>query len=164
MIIRPANTNDIPSIRHIASLTWPVAYASILSPGQMQYMLNSMYSEAVLRGQMTTEGHQFFMAEMDGSAIGFAGCSPVEQPHTWKLHKLYVLPNIQKTGAGKALMEKVLETAKGHGATTLLLNVNRNNPAYHYYIKNGFSTIETGDFDIGNGFFMNDYVMAKKLN
>lgn len=173
--VRPAITDDILTIQHIASLTWPVAYASILSPRQMSYMLNKMYSQQELARQITTGGHQFFIAGQNGEAIGFAGVSEVDyhflphpnmslrKRHPWKLHKLYVLPSVQKSGAGKALMQTVLNTVRSNGGNYLLLNVNRNNPAYQYYLKNGFEVLESGDFDIGSGFFMNDYVMGKAV-
>lgn len=169
--IRIADTNDIATIQHLASLTWPVAYANILSPRQMSYMLDKMYSQANLYQQMTAEGHVFLIAMQDDQPVGFAGISPIDQhsydlpPTTtvWKLHKLYVLPAIQKSGAGKALMKEVTATIKKAGGNYLILQVNRNNPAYDYYLKNGFEVLESADFDIGNGFFMNDYVMGKPL-
>ncbi len=37
--IRPASFNDIPFIKDIADKTWPVAYGTILSPAQLDYML-----------------------------------------------------------------------------------------------------------------------------
>jgi GNAT superfamily N-acetyltransferase len=173
--VRPATIDDILTIQHIASITWPVAYASILSPRQMSYMLNKMYSQQELAKQMTAGGHQFFIAEQNGEPIGFAGVSAVEysfpphpnmslrKRHPWKLHKLYVLPSVQKSGAGKALIQTVLDTVHSNDGNYLILNVNRNNPAYNYYLKNGFEVLETGDFDIGSGFFMNDYVMGKMV-
>ncbi len=175
MHIRPATVSDIATIQHVASLTWPVAYADILSPGQMGYMLNKMYSARELQKQMEEDGHLFFIAEQEGNAVGYAGCSlytdsnPVGFKNleglteVWKLHKLYVLPGIQKTGTGKALMQKAIDTAISNNASHFILNVNRHNPAYQYYLSKGFEVIEEGDFEIGAGFFMNDYAMVKRL-
>jgi ribosomal protein S18 acetylase RimI-like enzyme len=52
---------------------------------------------------------------------------------------------------------------KTQGATTLQLNVNRNNPAKIFYEKLGFAVLNEEDIDIGNGYFMNDYVMQKMI-
>jgi hypothetical protein len=41
--------------------------------------------------------------------------------------------------------------------------VNRYNKARAFYEKLGFVVIDEKDFDIGNGYFMNDYVMEKKI-
>lgn len=163
MQVITATKNDIETIRRIAHETWPVAYKGLLAEDQLAYMLQLIYNaEAVAKN--FDEGHVFFLAvNEDNEPIGFAGCSEYEPGVSWKLHKLYVLPHIQKTGAGKALMQTVIHTAKQHGATELLLNVKRDNPAYNYYLKNGFTVAETVDIPIGNGYFMRDYVMKKSL-
>jgi ribosomal protein S18 acetylase RimI-like enzyme len=40
------------------------------------------------------------------------------------------------------------------------LNVNRNNPAVGFYRHLGLDILREGDFHIGNGFYMNDYIMG----
>jgi hypothetical protein len=45
----------------------------------------------------------------------------------------------------------------------LELNVNRHNPATVFYQKMGFEIVYSEDIDIGQGFWMNDYVMRKTL-
>jgi ribosomal protein S18 acetylase RimI-like enzyme len=45
------------------------------------------------------------------------------------------------------------------------LTVNRQNfKAINFYFKNGFVIDEVADFEIGNGFVMNDFVMKKELS
>jgi GNAT superfamily N-acetyltransferase len=162
LTIRPALPADIASIRRIAMLTWPHAYADILSEKQVSYMLQMMYNAETLQRQMEEEGHLFLLAESDGEAIGFAGFSPYEGS-TWKLHKLYVMPFHQQTGAGRTLLQTAEHLAKDRGATAMILNVNRNNRAVQFYIRRGYQIDHEGDFDIGQGFYMNDYVMRKTL-
>jgi len=42
------------------------------------------------------------------------------------------------------------------------LQVNRKNyKAINFYFKNGFTIESVGDFDIGGGYYMNDFVMIK---
>ena len=43
------------------------------------------------------------------------------------------------------------------------LNVNRDNKAVTFYEHMGMHKDRQGDFPIGNGFFMNDYIMAMDL-
>ncbi|CAN5690554.1 GNAT family N-acetyltransferase [soil metagenome] len=170
MNIRSATEADLLTIQHLACLTWPVAYEAILSASQLSYMLDKMYSLPTLRKQMNEGGHSFFIGTEGDDAIGFAGVSKMKYPlfeskynNQWKLHKLYVLPSAQKTGAGKKLLEHALSFICSLGGDYLTLNVNRQNPAYAYYLKNGFEVLDSGDFAIGEGFFMNDYVMGKPL-
>jgi len=45
----------------------------------------------------------------------------------------------------------------------LRLQVNRQNyKAVNFYFKMGFIIESVGDFDIGGGYFMNDFVMVRK--
>ena len=74
-----------------------------------------------------------------------------------------MLQGQQKTGAGKALLQRVEKESKNLGATKLQLNVNRHNIAKTFYERNGFAVIEEADIDIGYGYFMNDYIMEKDL-
>ena len=43
------------------------------------------------------------------------------------------------------------------------LNVNRNNKALHFYEHLGINKLREGDFHIGNGYYMNDYIMGLEL-
>lgn len=159
MIIQKATIQDIPSIQSIAQITWANTY-TFLSQQQMDYMLDWMYSTISLQQQMQN-GHQFYVAVV-GEIIGFASVSK-EEKNICKLNKLYVLPTTQKTGAGKALLQNVITFTKENKATELQLQVNRNNNAKDFYLKQGFTILYEADFEIGNGFFMNDYVMGLQL-
>lgn len=163
MTIIDASLENIPQIQRIAYATWPATYGEIISEPQMHYMLATMYNTDVLKLQLEQEGHRFALAETEGKAVGFAGYSPTEESGVYKLHKLYVLPNIQKEGAGKSLLQYVIDHVKEAGGTRLQLNVNRFNNAKQFYEKKGFQVIREEDNDIGNGFFMNDYVMEISL-
>jgi len=53
----------------------------------------------------------------------------------------------------------VITYAKEKGGNRLLLQVNRDNNANGFYEKHGFTILKEIDLAIGNGYFMNDYVM-----
>lgn len=155
--IRAADVNDIATIREIANITWPVAYGSYISKAQLDYMLNMMYSDNSLLEQMN-KGHQFYIAEQHNNPIGFASVSK-EEEKSCKLNKLYVLPTAQKTGAGKALLQKSIDYAISHAANCLYLQVNKQNNAQHFYSKHGFTVREASILEIGGGYIMDDYIM-----
>ena len=132
-----------------------------LSQEQLDYMLKLIYDEKVLHEQM--ENNIEFILVYDGvHPVGFASFSLIE-PQVYKLHKIYVLPSQQGKGTGRFIIDQLIKAMKKKGATTLQLNVNRNNNAKVFYEKIGFAVIKEEDIDIGNGYFMNDYVMEKKL-
>lgn len=164
MILREASVIDVPVIRDIAYRTWPVAYGAILSTAQLHYMLELMYSEEALRDQLVVKGHRFTLAVIEGAAQGFAGFETgYNGSLVTRLHKLYVLPSAQGTGAGRHLMAHVIERAKEHGDAAVELNVNRFNPARGFYERHGFRIISDEVIDIGNGFVMDDHVMRLDL-
>ncbi|MGI8951778.1 MAG: GNAT family N-acetyltransferase [Chitinophagaceae bacterium] len=162
IIIKKATVKNISIIQQIVYKTWPVAYEKILSDAQLKYMLQLIYSTDALQKQLN-EGQQFYIAELENQSIGFAAFGFYDEPSIYKLHKLYVLPETQGTGIGKMLLEFIINEVKKLNATSLILNVNRNNKAKIFYEKNGFKIIKEEDIDIGNGYFMNDYVMEIKL-
>lgn len=162
--IKDASAADIPLIRSLSEQIWPVAYNHIIGPDQVAYMLDLFYSAYALRQQLQEEGHKFILAFDEDMAVGFAAFSEIA-PATYKLHKIYILPEQQGKGVGKEMLSHVLQKVKESGGTTLRLNVNRNNlPAMAFYEKAGFKFLETEDIDIGSGFFMNDYVMGVDVN
>jgi RsiW-degrading membrane proteinase PrsW (M82 family)/ribosomal protein S18 acetylase RimI-like enzyme len=159
MAIRKAYPHDIPLIRDMAFKIWPVTYSSIIGMEQVNYMLGLLYSESRLAEDMQN-GIEFVILYDGVQPIGFASIGLVE-PRVYKLHKIYVLPSYQGKGAGKFIINELITAIKQKGATSLLLNVNRNNPAKGFYEKLGFTVMKEEDIDIGNGYFMNDYVMEK---
>jgi len=167
IMLRPATLSDRALIRSISERTWPSTYGHIISQEQIDFMLDWMYSDDSLEKQMNT-GCEFFIASIkneisDWDTVGFCSVSPddekVEVSRSHKLNKLYVLPAAQGTGTGKALLHQAIEVAKAASSSSLFLQVNKHNNAYTFYLKQGFIKEAEFKFDIGNGFFMDDYVM-----
>lgn len=131
--IQPADPIAIPLIQQLAFEIWPAAYRAILRPGQLEYMLKMIYSEEALAAQMK-EGQQFFIAYDNGAPVGFVAFGPYST-NIYKLHKIYVLPKIQGQGTGKQLLQLVINKVKEYKAESLILNVNRQNQALHFYEK-----------------------------
>ncbi len=161
MKISFADRHQLNIIRHIALVTWPTAYSKIISKEQIEYMLEMMYSQDSLENQLNTLGHTFFISfNENNEAIGFASCSAVDTDvKSFKLHKLYVIPSCQGKGAGKLLLDAVMQFSKSKNAERIELQVNKKNTAVDFYHKNGFSIYRELVLDIGNNFVMDDYLM-----
>jgi diamine N-acetyltransferase len=159
--IKHANVDDIPVVIEIQKQTWEPTYGEILSPDQISFMFEKIYSPEALEQQMTV-GKQKFMLLFNGEiAEGFASVSE-ETSNMYKLHKIYVLPSSQGTGAGKYLLTAVEGFLKSIGGTGLTLNVNRYNKARSFYEKMGFKVVREEDIPIGP-YWMNDFVLEKPL-
>ena len=158
--LKSATENNLPVIADIARKTWPSAYSEILSPGQLEYMLELMYSLTSLTHQLVDLRHTFIIALEGNIPIGFASFSQKElNSDSYRLHKIYLLPGQQGAGRGKLLLDFVINLIKSAGGNSLELNVNRHNKARHFYEKSGFKIIGHEDIAIGKGYFMNDFVM-----
>ncbi|KQR69610.1 GNAT family N-acetyltransferase [Pedobacter sp. Leaf176] len=161
--LRKAKEDDIELIRDIAAATWPSAYLEIIGQKQIDYMLDKMYSRGELLKQFM-DGHIFLIAEEGQNQYGFAGYSIVgHEDRVYKLHKLYVIPSAHGKGVGKILINEVFNQVKDAGGSALELNVNKHNKAKDFYTKAGFIVKESVKIDIGEGFFMDDYVMEYKF-
>lgn len=161
--VRAATRSDIPAISAIAHATWPVCYASIISPDQIAYMLDLMYGTPALEAQLGPKGHRFLIAERDGTPMGFAGFEHGHRPGRSRLHKLYVLPEVKGTGVGHALLVAVLAEAVKSGDVNIELNVNKRNTALAFYERHGFRILRDEVIDIGSGYVMDDFVMEREL-
>ncbi len=160
-LIVTALESDIPIVQRIAAAAWKPTYGEILSVEQQAYMLAWMYDTERLRQQMQ-DGVVFLLLKNEGTFCGFAAYEVFENQHS-KLHKLYFDPAEQGKGLGKILLEEVCQQLKKCACTSVELNVNRYNKSSFFYQKMGFVTIREEDIDVGENYFMNDFVMKKDL-
>ena len=160
MYIRLATERELPILESLAREIWPHTYADIITKEQMDFMLNWMYSTETLITQQK-DGHEFYILRKDSTDIGFLA---IEQAgDELKVNKVYVLQTSQGLGAGKKLMDKAIERAKAKRCSYIFLQVNRDNTAKFFYDKLGFTIRREEKFDIGHGFFMDDYIMELKV-
>jgi diamine N-acetyltransferase len=160
--IRRATLDDIETIRQLAEYVFPETYKSILTESQTKYMMEWMYSYSSLHVQMAEDGHMYYLAYDGEHAVGYVSIQP-QGADIFHLQKIYVLPSCQGKGFGKQLFLKAVDIVKSfhpQGVCRMELNVNRHNKALTFYEKMGMYRVSQGDFDIGNGFYMNDYIMA----
>lgn len=160
---KKATIQDCDLIRSMAAIVFPATYKAILTQEQLDYMMEWMYSLESLRRQMT-EGHVYYIAYKDGVACGYLSVQP-EADDLFVLQKIYVLPEFQGGQLGKFLFRKAVEHIRTlhPGPCRMELHVNRHNKAVQFYERMGMRKLREGDFEIGGGFYMNDYIMGLDL-
>jgi diamine N-acetyltransferase len=164
MEIVRASHDDISRIQSVARVTWPETFKGILTPEQIEYMLNWMYSYEALSKAISDPAQSFWLFMENGKTFGFAGIEHhYKGRNATKLHKIYVLPEAQGKKVGQRLIERVRKEARNAGSEELLLNVNRYNKATGFYEHLGFRIVGEENIDIGNGYLMEDYRMAMPL-
>jgi len=164
--ILPVGADEVEAIAALARIIWQDCYAGIISQKQIDYMLGDRYGARRMREELQTPGIWWDQALVDGERAGFASTLRTSTPGELKLDKLYIHPAHQRQGVGGALIAHV--AARGlkddPPARTLILSVNKQNVrAQAAYRKHGFTVRQAICVDIGQGFVMDDYVMAKVL-
>ena len=76
-----------------------------------------------------------------------------------RLEMLFLVPDKRGNGLGRLLVEYGMKHCGVKSVT-----VNEQNPeAKGFYEHMGFSVARSGDFPIGNGYYMNDYIMGLEI-
>lgn len=163
LTIRKATKEDCMLINRLASQVWEATYGHILSKEQLDYMFEWMYAPHNLIQQMN-EGHVYFIGYKDNEPLGYVSVEQQDKD-LFHLQKIYVLPSFQGCHAGSFLFKEAVKYIKSiHPAPcTMELNVNRENKALHFYRHMGMKKVREGDFPIGNGYYMNDYIMGIEI-
>lgn len=157
--IKTASKKDLPLISQLAHTIWASAYKDILSKDQLAYMHIKMNSVEAF-SKLFDDDHQFIIPCEDDVAKGYA-CYKIH-PGKVRIEKIYVLPDQHKKGIGKLMMDHIIEKVKPQ-VNMIELNVNRQNKAVDFYKRIGFEIVKEVDIPIGEGYFMNDYVMQKNI-
>ena len=159
MQFKKANTDDLPIISELASKIWKVHYPAIIGQEQVDYMLAKMYSLESLTIQMIEQNHSFYLLEVEQTAQAYCSVS-TDNRRDYFINKFYVDTERQRAGYGKAFLDYLQLAVAAH---SLSLAVNRKNvQAINFYFKNGFTIERCADFDIGEGYYMNDFIMRKR--
>ena len=156
--IRFAAKADIPVIAALADKIWRAHYPDIITLEQIEYMLDMMYSADALDKGMD-EGQKFLLAEVDNRPVGYLSYSTKDGKNFY-IHKLYVDVILHRKGIGNDLLAYMLKQLPD--AETIELAVNRiNYKAVNFYFRQGFTIKYSFDLEIGEGYYMNDYLMVK---
>ena len=100
-----------------------------------------------------------FVAEWDGTLAGFAAVEP-RADGDGELDALFVDPEMQRRGIGRALIEHCAEFARKEGS--LALHVVGNPHAKTFYEECGFEVVGTTETRFGPGLLMRKTVLRGK--
>lgn len=164
MEIFQAGKNDIPRIIDIAEATWDHTYSGFIDQEQLDFMYERMYTPEALATQMDS-GVTFLVCREKENNLGYVSYEfriDTNGTHIIYVPKLYIKPEAQGRQLGKRLLDEVGKIGKSHHCECIELNVNRNNPAVHFYLKTGLTIFQTVDIPYDR-FWLNDYVMRKPI-
>lgn len=153
---------DVERLAALAREIWYAHYPAIIGTAQIEYMLGQRYGLDVVREELQRDGLWWSKLMVGAEMAGFA--SYFLAAGEMKIDKLYVHPRHQRRGYGGMMIAHIREVARSRSCSRLVLAVNkRNQGAIAAYLKHGFHIAEAVVKDIGDGFVMDDYVMAKAV-
>jgi len=162
--IRPLEERDFASVTDLARTIWLAHYVTMISTEQIEYMLRGRFTHENLRRYLDSRERWMDVLECNGRLVGYCSYALTSAPGEIKLEQLYLLPELHGRGLGKHMLDHVERRALQLGGRSLLLQVNkRNEKGLALYRRASFTVREEIVFDVGQGFVMDDYVMAKPL-
>ena len=162
--IAPLGENDIDAICALAREIWRRHYPPIIGTAQTEYMLAQRYTPEAIRAELARDDLWWDTLAEDGAFVAFASSLRMTPERALKLDKLYVHPERQRLGYGAALIEHTCDRARRLGCERVVLAVNKHNDgAIAAYRRLGFDVADAIVKDIGAGFVMDDYIMARRV-
>lgn len=138
MEVRQASADDLGAVRQLLHDTWHATYDATMGIEAVNDITSRWHSVENLSRQLDDSDGCFLVAEKsDGYIVGHAGAVRTSAD-TASLARLYVLPELQGSGAGTALLAAVVDWA-GQGTTVELEVEITNAPAIGFYRKRGFA-------------------------
>lgn len=162
--LRRAAAADVETLRRLAEEAFPATYREILSAEQIDYMMEWMYAREKILGEMAAST-AWFVAEADGEPCGYLSVERLGD-EVCILRKIYLVPRFQGCGGGEFLFRQAVACARDlcGGPCRMELHVNRRNRARGFYERMGMRCLRSGDFPIGGGYLMNDWIMGLEID
>lgn len=170
LVIRRAGLEDALPLSRLMTRTFEAAFGTQNDPAHLAEHLARSYSEPRQRSELLDPGIVTLMAEVDGTAAGYAqvrrtGTAPacITGPDPVELWRFYLDQPWIGRGIARDLMAAVRREARALGGRTLWLGVWELNPrGIAFYRKEGFVDVGGQIFHVGPD-PQNDRVMARSL-
>ena len=154
--IKKISEDEIPILSELATSILREHFDPIIGKAQNDYMLEKFQSISAIKEQFK-KGYLYHWVKYENKNIGFLGFFPVE--NKLYLSKFYLIKEYRGKKISKKMLEFLINYAKDRKLISIYLNVNKyNDLATNVYKHLGFVIIREEKNDIGNGFYMDDYV------
>ena len=155
------NEAQIQMVETLAYEIWNEYFTPIIGKAQVDYMLEKFQSVKPIFTQIE-QGYQYYLLKMDEGYIGYTGVQSKDDELF--LSKLYIKASERGKGYGHKVIQFLESMARDKGLDKITLTVNKNNlDTIKAYEKFGFENVGPIVQDIGGGFVMDDYQMAKRI-
>ncbi|MCF7911278.1 MAG: GNAT family N-acetyltransferase [Candidatus Cloacimonetes bacterium] len=151
IIIRKAECHDLRQISYVHVDTWRDAYHGIIDQQVLDKLSYGRSQDNWKRCQERMSQY-FYVAENDNIIVGFiTGGRQREEELLYdaEVYAMYVLPEFQKQGIGKMLLEKLVQDFHHENWQQFIIWCLQKNPAKAFYESLGGVHAETAKIRIG---------------
>ncbi len=158
-----SSSEDIDLVSVMAAEIWAEYFIPIIGKAQVDYMLERFQSSMAIKSQID-EDYEYYLASIDGKEVGYTAIVPDSNSDRMMLSKIYLKSSLRGKGVGAALLDFVEGKCISADKNTLWLTVNKKNSAsIYWYQARDFKVVNETRADIGHGFYMDDYILEKKI-
>ena len=150
--IRAFKEADVAALRRLICETIDISYAPVYPPKALDFF-KAFHAEERIRAR--AQHGTVLVAEADGDLVATGSLLDGE------IFAVFVHPDRQGAGLGKALMERLEEDARTAGVTESVLSVSL--PSKRFYEGLGYEIVEERSRDLGDGQCLNFWKAKKRL-
>lgn len=181
----PRANSALEKLAALASEIWFEYWPQFIGEEQTRYMVENFQSaEAIARDITENDYEYFFVKDEKDKIVGYVGVAPErfsEMPDDPRaathgraitplfadrlfISKVYLLAEERGKHYASQILAWLADHARDLGLSGMYLTVNKGNElGIRAYKGNGFEIIESVEADIGEGFVMDDYIMARAV-
>lgn len=161
-ICKAETDEHLRKIAALADVIWHEHFIPIIGKDQVEYMLSRFQSYTALKEQVLN-GYEYYRLLDDEKLCGYMSIRP-DQDGRLFLSKLYIAKEYRGRHLATFLFEFLKRSCQKRNCSAIWLTCNKyNDNSLNVYRHLGFQTIDAQKNDIGNGFFMDDYIMEYRL-
>lgn len=157
MILRPANSADLPALSRLAIDSFVAKFGALYSADDLADFLAENLCEAAFAADLANPDRLIQLAERDGELLAFAKISLVcsfpeyaRGKRTMELKQLYADAAATGMGIGGQLMDWAMDQFTRRGADEVQLSVySENYGAHRFYARYGFAKVADVTFKVG---------------
>ena len=150
----------IAEMSQIATSIVKEHFDPLIGSQQNDYMISLFQTKDAIKEQLEN-GYQYYFVQNEDKIVGFIAFYPKQT--VMYLSKFYLYKDQRKKGYSHQMLDFIIEQTKKMGFNAIELNVNKHNSACEAYDHLGFKIIRSEKNDIGNGYYMDDYVYRLDL-
>lgn len=149
--VRRWTLDDLTIIQDVLWKTWLDSYSHFIPEQDLKSYFSEHYDMDSVRSLFYNPMADGFVALDEEKIVGFMRTARDTEENRFYVSSLYVLPQFQAKGLGRALMRRAADEARGFKLDRLWIGVMvQNTQAVEYYKTLGYEIVRTEPFTMGN--------------